>query len=200
MKYYEDFNRSGESFAERVGAPREFDAAVGKVAMAFAHLEDVARNLIILLSRVDDTCGSILTAELGFRQKLDILGSLLRSNLEPRGQSASEAGAQVGELLVLCSRCNDLRNTYLHSSYGPNLRVKTSAKAGRGLRRTVEPVDAALLLDVSDFIAHMAHELECVPLLLGLADRAQFAAAATHYFHGDELVAAFNIGGMKGDQ
>ena len=49
MKYHSDFEPSGESFAERIGTPDAFDAAIGRIVLGFRFLEDTARNIIILL-------------------------------------------------------------------------------------------------------------------------------------------------------
>jgi hypothetical protein len=72
MKYYRDFARTGQSFAERCGEPDEFDAAMGRIALSFSFMEDTARNMILVLSGAQLEVGRILTAELSFRLKLGL--------------------------------------------------------------------------------------------------------------------------------
>src|ERR1700731_721313 len=147
MKYFHDFESTGLSFAERVGDPEELDAAIGKITLDFQYLEDTARNLIVLLSKADSKVAHIMTAELSFRQKLDVLASLVRHllpTLSPSsdGPSAQDAQEALRELVVVCRRAEEFRNTYLHSRYFRERRSKISAKGKQGLRVYREAVDS----------------------------------------------------------
>lgn len=162
MKYYEDFTTTGQSFEERVGAPDEFDAAIGKIALGFSYLEDTARNVVIMLMGTDRTVGLIMTVELSFRVKLNLLASLVQHRLPNliSPEDSSEVEERYKELLVLCWRAEEFRNTYLHSSYAGRERAKISAKSKHGLRVHVEPVDSSLLLDVADLLCMQGWNLK----------------------------------------
>ena len=114
MKYFEDFTSSGNSFGERVGQPDEFDAAMGRIALGFSYLEDTTRNVIVLLSGAHPEIGHIMVAELSFRQKLDVLGSMVRQRVHSSFAASNDPGGEdyVDELLSLCHRAEELRNAY----------------------------------------------------------------------------------------
>src|ERR1017187_9764061 len=153
MKHYKDFARTGHSFAERFGAPEEFDAAMGKIALSFSYMEEIARNVILFLSGAQPEVGRILTVELSFRLKLEAIGSLIHHHLRRMTDAARRGLVQeeLTELLSLCQKSEDLRNVYFHSSYAlDRTRAKATAKRKHGLKTTSEPVDSALLLDVAD--------------------------------------------------
>ena len=168
MKNYEDFTRSGHTFADRLGEPTEIDAAMGRIALAFSLLEDSVSELVYLLVGTDGTVSALITAELSFRQRLDLFGSLARHRIGSDG--SSEVLERLGEILQMCRRAAELRNTYMHSSYSRDQRTKTTAKGAQGLRVRVEPIDSALLLDVADFISETALMCQGVPVDLGIAD------------------------------
>lgn len=199
MKYHIDFQLTGQTFQERVGPPDEFDAAMGKIALGFSFLEDTARNMITMLAGADFTVGCIMTAELSFRQKLNVLSSLIKQQL-PTLVAADDRAAieeQCDEVLTLCWRSEELRNTYLHSSYARQERAKMTAKAKHGLRIHVEAVDSGLLLDVADFIVDSGMELESLPMLLGMADQSTGGADYVSYSLNGSLIKTFRFGECK---
>jgi hypothetical protein len=197
MKHYEDFKPSGDSFAERIGDPTEFDAAFGHLALGFSFLEDTAHNVIVLLSGTKSEIGHIMAAGLSFRQKLDVLGSLAHHHLGVLNTTAEHLDYLeeiIGEMLWICRRAEELRNTYLHSSYSGPKRAKFSAKADRGLRVHLESVNSALMLDVSDFIVSAGMELEGLPLLLEIADTVGGNDEYISYEKNGSVVATFRFG------
>lgn len=196
MQYYEDFARSTESLYDRMGDPTPFDAAVGILAINFSRLEDTVRNIVLLLSGAEPTVGHILVAELSFRQKLDVMSSLIWHRLPSLiGEAESPAiEEQLRELVFVCRRAEELRNTYLHSSYVIGRRAKLSAKAKHGLRVQKEDVDAGLVFDVADWILGVACEVEFVPTILGIADVIGGGADYITYLKNDVVVATFKFG------
>jgi len=206
VKHYEDFTRTGESFAAISGEPEETDAAIGQIALGFSFLEDTARNVVIMLAGTDSRVGHILTTELSFRQKLTVI-SALAVELIDHGVSEAEREAvreEVLELIGICRKAEELRNTYLHSSYvGPASRIgqaraKVSAKGQHGLRVRVEAVDADLLADVATYITYTAMELELLPAILGLADFSTGGADFVSYTKDDRIIATFRFGDCDG--
>lgn len=113
-----------------------------------------------------------MTAELSFRQKLNVLSSSIKQKLAaiPSSKERAVIEAQTNELLSLCWRAEALRNTYLYSNYVREETAKITAKDG--LRGVVEPVDSSLLLDVADFINYSGMELDSLPIMLDMADEA----------------------------
>jgi len=214
MKYYEDFRISSDTFEERIGEPEKFDAALGRIVSGFSFLEDTARNVVCMLLSRDARIGKIVCAELGFRQKLDVLASLVWHRLAsenvldairqselvrgaaPRVDDVDAAGARerFNEILHLCRRAEELRNQYLHSSYSFTARSKMTAKARRGLQITTEPTNPDIVLDVADFIVSTAMILEEVPIYLGSADSWRGAGHRLSYLKDDAIVAEFDFG------
>lgn len=192
MKYYEDFSPSFDSFGDRIGPPDEFDAAMGRIALGFSFLEDTARNLIVLLSKTDRKTGYTLAAHLSFKQKIDVLEALVAHELETL--SDEDLKKQIREMFILCRRSEELRNSYLHSSYAGTVRAKFSAKDKRGLRITKEQVSSALLLDVADFIVAAGMEIEGLPMLFGYGDSQSSGADFTEYIKDGKVIAKFRFG------
>src|SRR4030095_12126511 len=199
MKYYQDFLPSQQSFNERVGVADEFDAAVGRVALGFSFLEDTASNMIAMLAGCDAVVGCIVTAELSLRQKLNELSSLIKQVLPtlvaPEHRTVIED--QTDELLAICWRSEELRNTYLHSTYAREERVKITAKAKHGLRMQSEAVHAGLLLDVADFIVYSGMELESLPMMLNMADQSSAGDDYVSYSRSGAIVRTFRFGEFK---
>jgi len=197
MKHYEGFVRSGKSFAKVIGRPDEFHDAMGRITLNFSYLEDMTRNTIIVLSDVDSAVGRILTSELSFRQKLDVLGSLIRNHVSklPKNEKTHVVKERSLEIVSLCQKSEELRNTYLHSSYAMHdSRSKTTSKAKHGLVITVESVDSGLLLDVAEFIGETGYLVRSIPLILGLADFSRESHKGITYEKEGRLVACFGHG------
>lgn len=197
MKYYQEFVRTGQSFADRCGEPNEFHDAMGRIALSFSFMEEVTGKVILVLSDAQLEVGRIMTVELSFRQKLDVIGSLVHHHLTKITDSDTRASVQeeLTEIIGLCQKAEDLRNTYFHSSYAlDSTRSKTAAKRKHGLKTSVEPVDSALLLDVADFIHETAAELQALPLVLGLADSFTEDGYLITYTKGGNVVANYRWG------
>jgi hypothetical protein len=199
MKRYVEFTPSGIPFAERVGLPSEFDAAIGQIALGFSFLEDTARNVLVLLSGAHPTVGHIMTAGLSFRQKLDVLSSLSQNHPSLTNDTNKETTDAIRQTIALCRRAEELRNTYVHSSYSDEggERVKLSHTLKRGFRLVREKVDPALLLDVADYIVYAGMELDSILLLLDVVDAATTTSDSTIYFKQGAVVATFKFGEIK---
>lgn len=185
------FTKSGLTFAERLGAPREYHAAFGMMGLNFTYMEDAARRLIILLAGMEPSVGAIMTAELSFRGKMEAVGALgllcaSRITIEEERLAAEK---ELRDLLTICQQAEDLRNSYFHSFYAlDGTRTKITAKRKHGLRSTVEQTDSGTLLDVADFIMEAATKVDDLPLYLRIADRVEGDGKAIRYFMGDRLV------------
>jgi hypothetical protein len=202
MKYYDDFKPTVHTFVERIGEPDEFDAAIGRIALGFSLLEDTARNIILLLSSSNSKAGQIVVSELSFAQKLNVISTLGYQRIselakEENSQESEELKVQFAEVLYICRRSEELRNTYLHSSYAGNLRAKASNKSKNGFKIHLESVNSSLLLDVADFIVSSAMILESIPAEFDMADSISGHSGMISYSKDDKIVATFKFGETK---
>lgn len=206
MKYCPEFEISHQSFASRIGRLREFDAAIGLVTLAFSELEDAIRNVILLLSGTDRKATHIMTAQLSFRQKLDVLASLVKLRVETVAGKKERSVMQEhsAEIMSMCQKAEELRNTYIHSSYADRrrrdkrvFRAKFSARAKQGFKISLEKLDTSLLLDVSDYLMCAANEVEAIPLLLDIADTQSGFGNQLQYLKNGSVVAEFLFGQVE---
>jgi hypothetical protein len=195
MRQRPGFKRSGLSFAEQIGAPDEFQAAMGRIALGFSFLEDSVRNLILLLSRTERRVGHTLTAQLSFKQKMEVLEALIAD--ESSRITDAEAKEELADTLHLCRISEELRNTYLHSSYSGTLRVKVAARGKRGLTVAKDQVDSGLLLDVADFITDAGVRIEQAAILLEYADLIEGGPDYVTFRKHDKVVATFRFGEVE---
>jgi hypothetical protein len=198
MKYYQEFIPTGSKFSDRIGEPDEFDAALGRIVLAFSILEDTTRIMILILANIEPMVGQIFAAELSFRQKIDVMGSLLHHRAFHSNESTNHAETrdQITELLALCRQAEELRNTYLHSSYSYSgqTRAKMSAKSKHGLRVQIESINPSLLLDVADYIVYAASGLETLPLPLDIADTVTDGEDFISYSKNETVIAKYKFG------
>lgn len=195
MKHYQEFTRTGQTFAQRIGPPTEADAAFGRIALSYSLLEDMVRGMIQIFMGGEQNISEIVTVEMSCRQLVDALGALGRHRIDGIVEESERETAYevLDEVLRLCRKSEELRNTHLHSSYGPDLRVKTTAKASQGLRVKAEAVDAGLLLDAADFISETAWICQELPIEIGFADSADGDGDTLRYFRNRELVGSFTL-------
>jgi hypothetical protein len=169
MKYFHPFEHTGYTFVERIGAPEEVPAAIGLIALNFAKLEDGISVAIARVLEIQPNVGQIVVAEMSFKYKVHLLGSLLH-------RSAGDARLNIGdaeplefirELTSQCSRAEELRNQVMDSSWtrtypdrGRVRRRKVTAKASRGLHIHEEELDSGYLLDIADFIISVLIDLK----------------------------------------
>lgn len=173
MKHYQDFFNDPATFAERVGDPIEFNDAMGRVTLAFSFLEEMLSVLAALFLGQDWKVVQVITAEMSFKQKVNLVSSLYKLKyadfvLEPDHDVAKEV---LSELITLCFGAEQLRNQIVHSSYVGTTRVKTTAKSKRGLSHVVESLDANKVLDVADHIVSVGMGVQEFPLYTVFADR-----------------------------
>lgn len=194
MKYYNDTVSYGEAFEERIGAPEQFDASLGNIVEGFSFLERTLSNVIILLLGVTNEIGDIITAELSYRNKLNLLSSLFQHKLTEYKKVHSDVETQFKELLSLCNKAEGLRNQIIHSNYVANqFRIKITAKAKKGLVKNIEKITPDRLLDIADFIVYVGMNVEEFPLVLGIANRVGGAAMNITYSKGDKIIKKFNF-------
>jgi hypothetical protein len=108
--------------------------------------------------------GQIVTAELAFRQKLDLLSSLFREKLND-----PNALTELESMLKKASVAEEKRNTITHSFWTPNAdlendktsRIKTTVKRkDKGLNIVIKSMSVPDLEDTADFIANVTHDVQ----------------------------------------
>jgi len=106
--------------------------------------------------------GQIVTAELSFRQKIDLLSSIYRDKLDKPAELA-----QLDEVLARVAEAEQKRNTIVHSVWteyavdGTPARIKATAKRkSKGLKMKIESVSVKDLEDIAEYIAKAAYDVQ----------------------------------------
>jgi hypothetical protein len=106
--------------------------------------------------------GQIVTAELSFRQKIDLLSSIYRD----KRNSPSEL-AELDEVLSRLAQAEQKRNIVVHSlwtSYAEDqtiARIKSTAKRkNKGLKLEIESKSVEDLENIATFIAEVAYDVQ----------------------------------------
>ena len=165
MRFYEEFVPSGQTYDERTGPATSQEAAIGAVTIQFADLEDTVAGAISQLLGREPSVGVIVTAEMSFRNKVNLMSSLARHEIGTGAWKPawSEAADALPELSSICFKAEELRNGVVHTSWehsrGAARRIKRTAKA-KGLRAQILPGDAGALLDVADYISYVVLMVE----------------------------------------
>ncbi len=168
MKYYEDFAVSDVPFHMRDGPPKAFPASLGHVLISFSQLEKEISSGIGKLLALDPVTAQIVVADMAFRVKTQLMASLVRHRIPTTAFNTGDADPHemFSELLALCIRSQELRNRIVHSSwegwYTDDDKVemlKATARGRRALDIRTEEVDAAYIMDVSDFICYVSYSV-----------------------------------------
>lgn len=112
---------------------------------------------------------------------------------------------RLAEIIIMCQKAEELRNTYIHSTYSYRrgrervFRAKLSARARDGLKVKLERVDSSLLLDVYDYTLCAAEEVEGIPMILGIADSVSYVGGPhrVRYSKDGLVVAEFRFGQVE---
>ena len=106
--------------------------------------------------------GQIVTAELSFRQKMDLLSSIYRDKLD----NSTEL-AELDRVLARIAQAEQKRNIVVHSvwtAYAVDAtvaRIKATAKRrSKGLKLEIEKMSVKDLEDVANYIANVAYEVQ----------------------------------------
>jgi hypothetical protein len=104
---------------ERVAT--EVDAAFARITLGFSLLEDMVAGMVqVLLCAGEFTVAMIVTAEMSFRQRVEVLGSLARHRLESRSDEATASDALTARKFSMWS--DDIcKNLILDAAAEPQL-------------------------------------------------------------------------------
>ena len=121
--------------------------AIGRMCIAFSSLEGQLKFMVGKLVGIDQIVGQIITAELSFRNILNLLGSLYKHRTND-----NDFRKKVDDLLKNISNLEQNRNSLIHSTYGLTkdpetiARFKNTARMKHGLKNnfdiiTIEQID-----------------------------------------------------------
>ncbi len=116
--------------------------------------------------------GQIITAELSFRQKTNLLSSICRDKLNNPTDLA-----ELDQILTRVVQAEQKRNTVIHSFWTGHTghpgvaRVKATAKRrSKGLKLEVEHISVKDLEDVATFIVDVAYEVQTLIIRFYIPD------------------------------
>ncbi len=164
MKYFEEFLPSGFTFRERIGEPNAFDAGIGNIALRYSDLEEIVSNTLLQLLVLIPRYGRIVTSELSFKNKVDMMASLVRQRLpSTRFNVGDDPPVEVlDELVKILFQAEELHNRIMRSSWVCTrlkddrwTSVNLTAKASHGLSEQSVEMGPDEVLDIADYIGYV---------------------------------------------
>ena len=140
-------------------AREDSERAIGRICMAFQRLEELLSDQIGRLISNDAQLGTIITAELSFRNTVSLLCSLYLYRLH-----LNERPEALKALLAKLHQAEDRRNTILHSYWvkspecGKLTRYKYTAKSGKGFVHHTEDLQPEHIEAIAAEIRSVANE------------------------------------------
>ena len=92
---------------------------IGKIALCFSDLEEIVSNALLQLLALIPCNGWIVTSELSFKKKVDMMASLVRQRLpSTRFNVGDDPPVEVlDELVKILFQAEELHNRIMHSSW-----------------------------------------------------------------------------------
>lgn len=147
---------------------KPYYSALGRLTYAFGNLEEVISRTIAELIDINDySIAEIVFSALSFRKTLDVVDALFRYQIND-----PDILAELKALVLNAGKCEELRNQYVHSSWGTYIktvnkedsviikRSKSALKRGKGIKSVVEKVTPSEICDVADFIGKTINQCE----------------------------------------
>jgi len=154
--FYEDFfyNDDNVNEVDHKGNPYTVESAIGRIVLNFADLEREFSSVIAFLLQVKPEAGSTVTAELSFKNKLNLISALYRQCTVDQ-----ESLDWFSALMKLLQKCEELRNQIVHSHWfdareAGVLRVKPANSQRKGHFVKSEELLPMHLMNISDYIAY----------------------------------------------
>ncbi len=170
MKYFEELHTpSGLTFRERIGEPNAFDAGIGRIVLCFIDIEVLVSKAILQLLVLIPRYGRIVTSELSFKNKVDMMASLVRQRLPTTRFNVANGppGEVLNELVKILFQAEELHNRIMDSTWVPARlkddlwkRVKLTANASHGFSEKSEEMGPDDLLDIADYIGCVGMNVE----------------------------------------
>lgn len=150
--------------------------AIGHITVNFALLEEAISLCIWALIRGEEPIGQIVTAQLSFRQLVDLFCSLYRFQV-----SDPTVLDELEGIRKSLHEAEERRNRIIHSGWaaghepGLGFRTKTVAKAKQGLQHQFEKIRASDVHALADFLARLADQI------VELMDKTPFGETETSF-------------------
>ncbi|MBN3761162.1 hypothetical protein [Burkholderia sp. Ac-20365] len=140
--------------------------AIGDITVSFTMLESVVQSLVHTLLGLKATKGQAVTAELSFKNLRALAASLY---IERHG--AGPKTVDFAKLIQRIRSVEEQRNQITHSVWAGNdagqiVRIKTTAKEGRGVEMKHHEVTVSDLTKISTEIKRLASEVQSIRLRL----------------------------------
>ncbi|MBQ4820276.1 hypothetical protein [Aquimarina sp. MMG016] len=107
---------SSSDYGKTYDFPSELQAAIGLISMNFQSLEDSITDTIIEKLNVDREIGEIITAELSFKNKVNLLASLLHKTKDKHHLDDDpdfDLNTYHKKIIGAFFKCEELRNQTL---------------------------------------------------------------------------------------
>lgn len=149
-----------------------FSDSLGQVTVAFNELEHLLCFYAWTFMGGDQAIGQIVTAEMSFRNVVNLLGSLFKHRF--RDQPALVA--EFDQLLGRAFEAEGKRNTLIHSVWmhgqapGTRTRVKRTAKLKAGLRFQAEQMSTAQIEAITAELASVLGDISAFVTMKVLRD------------------------------
>ena len=164
MAYYHPFKYPDPAEPPFPGDSKSVPEALGEALVWFEALDEQLSTAIAFLIRRGDTVGQIVTAELSFKAKVNLLGALFKHEA-PKSEHLN----QLRELVSVCLQAEERRNQVVHSKWRNELdgmgmtRSKDTARSKHGLRHKQESLTPAQVQAIAHYCGYVAH---CVDELM----------------------------------
>jgi hypothetical protein len=138
--------------------PDEHLKAIGSIIVSFASLENAVETAIWALMGIDSTKGAIVTSEMSFKNLLALFSSLYLNKI-----NAPDEIEEMKALIKRSTQIEDRRNAVVHSLWGVRyykhgqivVRMKTTAKVSKGLKRQDEELSVEALESIYEEIVEV---------------------------------------------
>jgi len=133
---------------------------IGLVTVNFSMLEGTLKFFIGILINSEHRLGQIITANLNFRQLIDLFGALYKFRINDEVLLN-----EFEQLRILLEEANDQRNTLIHCQWasgnkpGESTRFKTLARAKKGLMLKLECISVKYISELAELIAKVAADV-----------------------------------------
>ncbi len=129
--------------ANKWGLDDDYVHAVGKVTIAFSYLEDNVCYTVWAMLGGDRQTADCITAEMSFRNLINLISSLLKQK-EKEGIRSTDLAPLLRDAIKKTNAAEQDRNRIVHSRWGFSskleaVREKVTAKQKHGLNYDAEP-------------------------------------------------------------
>ncbi len=161
MSYYDKFKYPDASEKPIPGYSDNVKLSLGEIIVWFEDLDSQLSSAISFLLKRDDTVGQIVTAELSFKSKVNLFGSLFRHE-----RPSSEYLDRLAELCGACFDIELMRNQAVHSKWlnvieGKGMtRSKYTARHKHGLRHQIETLTPTQVEAIAMHCGYLAHSVD----------------------------------------